>query len=145
MKKTQSGFTLIELMIVVAIIGILAAVAIPQYQNYIARSQVSRVVGELSSLKTAAEELLMRGDLVVTPAKLGFTSSNLLVAAGPTVTATWTGGAGTILGTLGTDASTTVAGGTITIGRTAAGVWSCTVGGVAGPFAPAGCAVAAAP
>ena len=44
--KAQKGFTLIELMIVIAIIGILAAIAIPQYQNYIARSQVTRAMGE---------------------------------------------------------------------------------------------------
>ena len=61
MQTMQKGFTLIELMIVVAIIGILAAVAIPAYQNYIAKSQVSRVMGELGSLKTAVEACVLDG------------------------------------------------------------------------------------
>ncbi|WP_317930905.1 pilin [Halioxenophilus sp. WMMB6] len=66
MKQVQKGFTLIELMIVVAIIGILAAVALPAYQDYTARSQVSEAVTLSSGMKATISEIWAdRGDLSV--------------------------------------------------------------------------------
>src|SRR4030088_2411051 len=56
MKRIQQGFTLIELMIVVAIVGILAAIALPAYQDYIVRSKVSEVEAALAACKTSVAE-----------------------------------------------------------------------------------------
>lgn len=154
MNKGQQGFTLIELMIVVAIIGILAAIAIPQYQDYTARTQVSRVVGEVSALKTAIEEELMRG---ANPSAVDATGSNAPSSAAEELG--WTGsdllttplnvgvadtGVGSVTATLDGNVSSGLKGAQVQLARTAQGIWSCTVlPGSASSFkqsyAPAGC------
>lgn len=58
---TQNGFTLIEMMIVITVIGVLAAIAIPQYQVYVARTQATRLVNELGQLRLSVEECLQSG------------------------------------------------------------------------------------
>ena len=60
MKKIQKGFTLIELMIVIAIVGILAAVALPAYQNYTDRAKFAEVINATQSVKAAVEECYAR-------------------------------------------------------------------------------------
>lgn len=72
----NSGFTLIELMIVVAIVGIIAAIAIPSYQGYVMQSQVNQALGELSAYKTAVEERLSQSGALVN-SDIGYSPSPL--------------------------------------------------------------------
>ena len=72
MNPKNHGFTLIELMIVVAIIGILAAIALPIYQDYIVKSQLTRVNYELASVKTSVETVIANGNIpTLTPSEDG--------------------------------------------------------------------------
>ena len=139
--KAQKGFTLIELMIVVAIIGILAAIAIPQYQNYVAKSQVSRVMSETGQLRTAVEACILDGRTALGTGAgqcdVGATDSNLLDGNRAVITDPLTA-TSTIVATFGGNAAAVLNAATLTWTRDAAGTWVCSTS-VDAKFAPTGC------
>ncbi len=141
MKNKQQGFTLIELMIVVAIIGILAAIAIPAYQDYTARAKVSEVMVIASKDKSSVSEFyISQGNLPATTAEAGINVSAAQSAylSADTAYDAATGSLTYTLGGLGPAAAT----GTIVFTPTtsANGVsWACNTGTLPAVYRPANC------
>lgn len=145
MKKSNQGFTLIELMIVVAIIGILAAIAIPAYQDYTVRAKVSEAVNAATAAKTSVAEFIISqgGALPASAAEAGF-STNLDSKYVNSVT--WTGNniRVTVKDTVGGGVAANAAAielSPFTVGGGSAVDWDCqsVAGGVPTKYLPADC------
>ena len=133
--KKQHGFTLIELMIVVAIIAILAAIALPMYQDYVAKSQATAGLAEITPGKTQAEVLLNEGKTFAgTAAEVGLKDSERCTVA---VAGDSAAGTASIGCTLAGNAK--VAKGTLTLNRAADGTWACKAAGMDAKYVPGGC------
>jgi type IV pilus assembly protein PilA len=144
--KKQQGFTLIELMIVVAIIAILAAIALPAYQNYVAKSQVTTALADITGAKTGIEEALNRGvapSLTTTDSGyVGVQSTTPRCASIALATFSTTSAEGTITCTIG-NSSPKVNTKKVILTRDANGSWTCT-SDADDKYKPQGCAAAAA-
>jgi type IV pilus assembly protein PilA len=140
MRKVQQGFTLIELMIVVAIIGILAAIAIPAYQSYVARAQVSEAFTLLDGAKTVVAEACNQTGSCTGSNPVSPTATGKYVVVAPAtvdgaITATFNGSAPT--SSLIQNASVTLTpelpsgGGAI--------IWHCTTSNLGADYIPKSC------
>lgn len=143
--NAQKGFTLIELMIVVAIIGILAAIAIPAYQDYITRSQVSEAVTLGGGLKAplseyGADKNAWPTALIAPTATASTNQLNATITGKYSTVTTTIGGTyptGTVTLTMTTGKAS---GSTITFVTTDGGAsWDCTGGGVVAKYRPNAC------
>ena len=138
MKKTQQGFTLIELMIVVAIIGILAAIAIPASQDYTIRSKVSEGINMASAAKSAVSEYrISQGSFPTDNAEAGLEDT---ISTDYVTSVVVSGGVITVTYSSGLDSQ--VSGDTVTFSPamgSGAVTWACDGGSLDSKYRPAKC------
>lgn len=142
--NTSRGFTLIELMIVVAIVGILAAVALPLYQNYIARSQITSAIAELNGAKPQYELILNNGSA---SSSGDFTVENMFFSGVQSNICTYavnvplvSGEADKALVCKLNHVASAIQGESVYLKRDASGSWSCTTSaGIPDKYKPSSC------
>ena len=143
MKKAQQGFTLIELMIVIAIIGILAAVALPAYQDYTIRARISEALIAGSSARTAVSEVYANnGEMLPSADSMNIQSQATEVVASVDWTMTDADNGDVVItltnaANLGDAASTTII--LRAAGANGAVTWSCGAGTIPSKFLPGSC------
>lgn len=116
--QKQKGFTLIELMIVVAVIGVLSAIAIPQYQNYVKKGALGAALASASALKTNVEDEIATKGAFPASSSAAFNIGSITLTRDSGASA-----AGSIVAAITDGAG---AGANITLTRTEKGVWNCT-------------------
>ena len=142
--KKQQGFTLIELMIVVAVIGVLSAIAIPQYQKYVAKAEVASVLSTMTGIKTNLEAFIVengrfpKGTAGELPVDLGAPE---VMPLGEFSLKPGTKDAGTLdLKFKATDVNALLQEDTLTLTRAAeTGTWTCTSANIEQALLPKGC------
>jgi len=134
MKNIQKGFTLIELMIVVAIIAILAAIALPAYQDYIAKSQMTTGLADIRGGVTAFEETIQRGSTAtVSLGDIGLASTT--PRCDITATGAYNADSGQTI-ECGVKGNPKVVASTITLTRDPSGQWGCVIANTPGGYKP---------